>query len=154
MKVMHAQYKDMIALRKENWSLQAIGEKYGVSRERVRQIIGNTGQVLPKAKRNAVKDKLPMIKQMWKNGVSFLKIGKEIGINSSLVAKVLGKPSSYGTVFKHGTRSGYGYHKCRCDACKKAQLDYMSNRNHDLRKKGLCIRCRKPSQTWVCSSCR
>lgn len=28
----------------ERWTLQEIGEKYGISRERVRQLIGNTGR--------------------------------------------------------------------------------------------------------------
>ena len=37
-------YSEMILLRQEKlWTLQMIGDKFGVSRERVRQIIGNTG---------------------------------------------------------------------------------------------------------------
>jgi len=26
---------------------------------------------------------------------------------------------------KHGTISGYGYHKCRCSSCRRANADYM-----------------------------
>ena len=29
--------------------------------------------------------------------------------------------------FRHGTRTGYGLHKCRCDECHAAQLDYDRN---------------------------
>jgi len=35
---------EMLALRGDGWSLQKIANLYGVSRERVRQIIGNTGR--------------------------------------------------------------------------------------------------------------
>ncbi len=46
----------------------------------------------------------------------------------------------------HGTQSGYAYHKCRCDLCKKAHADYMrpyvkkAGNKYDRRKE-------KPSYT-------
>ena len=41
--------EDIIKLRFVNgWTLQRIGEKYGISRERVRQITGNTGHIAKK----------------------------------------------------------------------------------------------------------
>lgn len=36
--------EEMIRLRKENYTLQQIGDEFGVSRERVRQIVGNTAR--------------------------------------------------------------------------------------------------------------
>lgn len=39
-----ARFIEMKRLRfEEHWSLQRIATKYGISRERVRQILGNTG---------------------------------------------------------------------------------------------------------------
>jgi len=41
--------KDMLSLRFDyGWTLRAIGNKYGMSRERIRQIIGNTGFIAKK----------------------------------------------------------------------------------------------------------
>lgn len=36
--------QEMIELREQKWSLQKIGDKFGICRERVRQLIGNTGR--------------------------------------------------------------------------------------------------------------
>lgn len=31
-------------------------------------------------------------------------------------------------IFKHGTRNGYVYHRCRCEGCRKAMNDYATER--------------------------
>lgn len=36
---------EMIRLRRRGWTLQLIGKRYGVSRQRVYQIIGSTGTI-------------------------------------------------------------------------------------------------------------
>lgn len=38
-----ARLKEMVDLRKNGYTLQKIGDKFGISRERVRQLIGNSG---------------------------------------------------------------------------------------------------------------
>ena len=42
---MNERKKEMLNLRKKYWTLQMIGRKYGVSRQRVAQIIGRTGKI-------------------------------------------------------------------------------------------------------------
>ena len=49
MKMKAAQRKrNMLYFRNRGWTLVRIGKKYGISRERVRQIIGNTGRIAKK----------------------------------------------------------------------------------------------------------
>lgn len=48
---MQQRFKEMLHLRfVERWTLQQIADKYNMTRERVRQIIGNTGWVNKKEK--------------------------------------------------------------------------------------------------------
>lgn len=49
-KIYKLSYDEMIIMRKHGVSLRAIGEVLGVSRERVRQIIGNTKDIKPRKK--------------------------------------------------------------------------------------------------------
>lgn len=44
----HRHYAAMLAARAEGITMQAVGDRFGVSRERVRQIIGNRGRVAPR----------------------------------------------------------------------------------------------------------
>ena len=37
--------KEMLKLREKRWTLRMIGQRYGVTRQRVAQIIGKTGTI-------------------------------------------------------------------------------------------------------------
>ena len=39
-------WADMMTLRDDGWTLQKIGDKYNMSKQRVHQILGNTGRIV------------------------------------------------------------------------------------------------------------
>ena len=43
--------------------------------------------------------------------------------------------------FKHGTATGYGYHKCRCKVCRKAHSNRINERQKKLRR-AICLSAR------------
>ena len=45
--------KEMLNLRKKYWTLKMIGNKYGITRQRVAQIIGRTGKISEMIERKA-----------------------------------------------------------------------------------------------------
>lgn len=71
-KIYKLSYDEMIIMRKHGVSLRAIGEVLGVSRERVRQIIGNTKDIKPRKKiltkeeKKEIRDKI-RIEKFWNN---------------------------------------------------------------------------------------
>ena len=69
---------EMLTLRfTERWTLQNIAEKFGISRERVRQIIGNTGAGFVTQKRKEIFES--------NKKLSNLKLSKLMGISPSAV---------------------------------------------------------------------
>jgi len=45
--------REMLNLRKKYWTLKMIGNKYGITRQRVAQIIGRTGKISEMIERKA-----------------------------------------------------------------------------------------------------
>jgi hypothetical protein len=69
-KIRELSYDQMIELRKQGVTLREIGERLGISRERVRQVIGNTKDITPKKiiltkeEKRAIQDRI-RIDKFW-----------------------------------------------------------------------------------------
>lgn len=71
-------------------TLQEIGDRFNITRERVRQIIGNTGEVAIDRRR---KDRAKIVLQQWLSGSPTTEIMKELGISKTTCANDI-KPKS------------------------------------------------------------
>ena len=70
----------MLELRASGWTLEQIGEKYGLTRERVRQIIGTTNK--PKAKADTAFDRCMEVLAAWDEGESRRSLWERFGLNA------------------------------------------------------------------------
>lgn len=128
-------YKDrMLELRKRGWTLEKIGNKFGVTRERVRQIIGT--KFKPPSLRLLLKDVKPLIFEMRKVH-TYKEIGKIIGLSSKQIYNILG-----GDIRRLGIKylkypKGY----LRCHGCSKVKPE--NDFSLQARKSKTGRRCRK-----------
>ena len=85
----------MLAARREGQTLQQIGERWGVSRERVRQILGQAGALEGRQARErqalqATLQHAGEIERLWQGGSSQRQIVLELGLPGRQVEQVLG----------------------------------------------------------------
>lgn len=150
----HPHHDEMVALIAEGWTLQKVGDKFGVTREYIRQIVGSPFSIRPrKDLLAAAREHLEQINDMRLAGKKLVQIEAETGISKGILVRLpLAKKA-----FRHGTGSGYKYHKCRCEECttwgrtegtKHAKATYRL-----LRERSLCVSCEMPSKTARCQSC-
>jgi|HubBroStandDraft_6_1064221.scaffolds.fasta_scaffold223454_2 hypothetical protein len=145
--------QQMRKLAEAGWTLARIGERYGLSRQRVSQIIGSVGRRYPA--RDIVKENLPLIRSLWAKGVSYNQIAKRIGVQAHSLIRIFDRPSNYHGTVVHGTANAYHHHRCRCEHCSKAESQRTMKYVRKKRRKKLCLRCGAPSpEYWHCDSCR
>ena len=106
----HPHYEEMVRLRfEEKWTIQKIGDNFGLSRERVRQIIGNTKR--PDSCADRVDRNRAAIMRLWIEGKNFRQISQETGVTLGGI-KLLGLTRNYAPA-RHGTATEYNK-GCRC----------------------------------------
>jgi hypothetical protein len=141
--------EEMRDLRRNGWTLQRIGEKYGFTREYARQIVGDI-----KAKQidlSIVTERMPEIESLRNEGKRL----KEIAILLNIEMKLLRRFTHIRrrVPIPHGTLGAYQNRGCRCDLCRAANTKRTIERNSASREMGVCISCKKPSSTWRCKDC-
>jgi len=101
-------------------SLASIGVTLGLTRERVRQIVRDSGVAMPRDYKCAVPD--CDVAQHAPNSYCF---------SHSRRLALYGDPLSAAPArWQHGTVHGYQNRDCRCDRCRKAYADYRREREH------------------------
>jgi len=144
--------KAMRKLVAKNWTLQAIGDQYGISRERVRQIVGNVGYERRSTAQKKLRESLGQVLKLWANGENFSAISLETKVPLHAIQS-LHLPRNPAPLV-HGTASCYSYHGCRCPECRAANAKRTRDRHGARRRNGLCIQCGAPSpDTWRCRAC-
>jgi DNA-binding CsgD family transcriptional regulator len=136
-------YEAIRRLIAKGWTLQAIGDKYNLTRERVRQIVGNVGYDRAAFARRKLRDNLEQVLKMWESGATFKAIARFVGVSTSALQQ-LGLPRNFAPI-PHGTASGYGFHHCRCLECRSNNAKRIREYYRFRRINGLCIQCGKPS---------
>lgn len=142
----------MKSLYDSGLTLRAVGNKYGVSRERVRQIIGNVGQREYNTRKKAfLKDSIGQITEMWEQGSKFTEIAAWFKVSPHWIYS-LRLPANY-LHDQHGTLQCYR-RGCKCESCLEANNAHKRTINHNLRVRGLCVTCRaKSPDRWYCDKC-
>lgn len=78
---------DAFTMRLDGYTLEEIGEKYGVTRERIRQIFGNVVNESGISRKNYI---YPNIADwMIENGITQTKLCKKLGITQNAVSQYL-----------------------------------------------------------------
>jgi hypothetical protein len=141
----------MWSLLERGWTLTAIGVEHGLTRERVRQIVGNFGhRELGPNQAIAARFSLQIVEQ-WKAGKTNRQIATALDIPLAAVVAI-GLRANY-RYQQHGTLQSYR-RGCKCDACRTANSQHTKSMNARLRTQGRCVRCGGPSPlTWVCAAC-
>lgn len=139
---------EMRSLRGSGWTLQRIGEKYGFTREYVRQLVGD---IKRPTKVKLVKEKLPEIESLRMQGKTLSEIGEILNL-SERILQDFNLPQRVVPVL-HGTKVAYSWHRCRCNLCRAANCEATKEYKQALREKGLCVLCKNPCQNWLCSQC-
>jgi hypothetical protein len=144
---LHPHYVEMKSLLAQGWTLQAVGDRFGLTRERVRQIAGNVG--------NRYKERfeanVPGILAAWESGLPLQEIAAKFKISKKRFSR-MGLPRRVKPL-AHGTLNGYRYHKCHCELCREANNRRCREGKHRRRKHGLCVQCGAESATWRCAKC-
>lgn len=145
----HYRYSQMKSLVDTGETLQSVAQKFGISRERVRQIVGNVG----KSRRfdGIIGKNIEKILSLWEQGKLFTEISAETGVPLYYILR-LKLPRNFKPI-PHGKPHVYSTYGCRCDVCRRANNDRVKQRNWELREKGLCIKCQIKSDTWICYDC-
>ena len=142
--------EEMKVLRRDGWTLQKIGNKYGFTREYVRQIVGSSSARQSNSEK--IRANILEIESLRNDGKTVRQIAGLLGFScdalsrASLPPRVKPKPI-------HGVTTTYTYHRCRCDLCREANAKRTSERTRAIRMKGLCVACKSPSTTWHCDEC-
>jgi hypothetical protein len=150
-------FDEMARLVSEGWTLKKVGEKYGVTRERVRQIIGSPSKYRRSKAETAtelIASKRDEIKTLRAAGKSLRDISLATGIKVSYLSPIGDWAPKLPKPVPHGTEYGYKYYKCRCKACTAASSKSCIDRVRKLRAEGKCIGCRIPSKKSYCDECR
>ena len=103
----------MRQLREAGWNNVKIAEKYGICRERVRQILGGYRADLS-AKANAAKEQ---IIAMRLEGKSIMEISRAVMLPMGYIVRLADLPRRGTKPIPHGTRGGYN-RGCRCSECR------------------------------------
>lgn len=141
---------EMRDLRESGWTLQSIGEKYGITREYVRQTVGDIKIVNP-SKTSLIEEKMQEIISLRDEGKSLSQISKMLGLSRGMMGTLDIPPRR--KIIQHGSITGYDYHGCRCNLCREANSRQTKKRQHSRREKGLCVNCQVPCQAWYCAEC-
>lgn len=106
---------EMIEMRNQRISLQEIADKYELSRERVRQIIGNTGHMAyPTYTPELIQETITLRQQ----GFSADEIGKQVGRRTDAVRRILHR-NNIPVRITNRIRLAEGKRKCaRCQEIK------------------------------------
>lgn len=123
---------------KSGETLQQIGDEYGISRERVRQILAKHGVKRSQGgQARALADRLAEGVRLYKQGISLRAAAKSVGTSQENLGNEidrLGIRREVIPLFKqHGTVQCYaqgpdGNGGCRCPECRKANTDYRRSR--------------------------
>jgi len=147
--IRYAQMKELID---SGATLQAVGQEFGISRERVRQIAGNVRKARETSRAVLLEEKRATVLALWNAGYPQSEISRETGLSPTVIAQIeLPRPARAKPV-RHGTVSGY-HRGCHCARCLRASAQRIKNYYHDRRRAGLCVSCGAPSQTWRCPQC-
>ena len=111
--------KEMIKMRKTGISLKDIGNKYGVGKERVRRIVGNTGYI---SSCYINKDQIKCMKILRSKYMTLSEIARDLSISVATVKRHVG----------HIPRIPAGYKWC--SKCKQIRTEEQH---------GKCVYCRK-----------
>jgi hypothetical protein len=147
-----ARFNDMSRLIFEGWTLQKVGDHYGVSRERVRQIVGSPRQYreLP-SKVELSESQIQEINALRRDGKTFKKISQDLGIPFTVLNG--GDFDKRVIAIRHGSLQGYR-RGCRCDLCREANYSNVRKTQKRMREQGRCVACCKPSGgKWRCGPC-
>lgn len=91
----------------EGLTFAAIGRRFGVTRERIRQVVAAQGQRSLTHERQRAES-------------SYKRIARAVAVAAGYELR-----SATSGTHKHGTRSSYVHAGCRCDECRAAQRAYM-----------------------------
>lgn len=147
-----SRFAGMTQLRASGMTLEQIGERYGLTRERVRQIIGTIQK--PRPLRETALDRSQEIISAWyDDGATRKEIMERFHLTPAQI-RVYDFPKRPKPI-PHGTVNGYENYKCHCKACREAAAKQHTDYTHRLRAEGKCITCRGPSpDKWHCDRCR
>lgn len=112
-------YKAMQKLMRSGLTLQAVGDKYSVTREFVRQIVGSVKKLRP-LQVDLAEANRKKIEAMRLQGKTLEQISEDLGISQFAIWRIgvhkrVREP-------KHGTANEYR-RGCRCDLCREANAE-------------------------------
>jgi hypothetical protein len=136
----------------EDMSLQAIGDIYGLSRERVRQLIPGATELRRKIRKtrkeaaDAEKARLREANSAWRSRCGTLnsyrkgcKCDECVKANYDYAQNVRKKARDKfrrGEIeIEHGTYYGYQYYECRCDECRTASSNVQMKQREERSRK-------------------
>jgi hypothetical protein len=140
----HPHFADMVQLIAAGSTLQQVAEKYGFTREWVRQIVGSPKLYRP-TKAEMIRVKIESLKgqidSLREQGKTAAQIASATGIPRYALPLLKKRPY----IPKHGTvycrRKG-----CRCRECVHAASAHSKRAIQKLRAAGRCVTCGKPSE--------
>ena len=148
-----ARLEKMLNLQAAGWNRTQIGKEVGLTRERVRQLLGNANLAERLAKRLAEEGRKIIAMRLERETLA--DIADATGLNKAQVASFEDLPEKPPAPIPHGTSTGYGYHKCRCKLCRAANCRRIKEIQKRQVERGMCALCHRPSpaKTWRCPIC-
>ena len=119
----------MLKLIASGKTLQEVGDKFGVTRERVRQIVGNVSQFREAAK--VVEANRGEILRLYAEAEPVAELSSRFHVPALVITGTLGIREHCGVPIEHGTVYGYDHYHCRCEECSRAYAE----RQQELKRK-------------------
>lgn len=136
----------MIDLLRAGQTLEQIGETFGISRERVRQIAGSPYKYRLRrcdVIEAQIEAHIEEINQMRRAGRPLDEIAASIGVPAYFLRGIELEAKGEKPI-QHGTLTGYR-RGCACGPCRHANVLQTKKTIHSLRERGLCVVCCQPS---------
>lgn len=130
----------IVALYQQGWTLQAIGDQYGVTRERVRQILAQHGVTAAESVAKRPPKLPPWFFEAWRRrdrGETVRDIARALGHHEHYVRKMLQRG---GVPSRRTNRPGQPW---RCITCKRGEAEGARFSPHQGNHSGLSSQCRE-----------
>ena len=91
------------------------------------------------------------------SGKTLRGIAAEYGISHERVRQIIGSPRRFRCSQTHAPqikpKSSTHSKGCKCESCHAVKAERQRKRSKSLRDRGLCVRCKGQSTSWLCTEC-